>query len=48
VFNVIISDNFLFSIRVYRFHDCKHGIEEQRMQLGGTVQMMQIEYFACK
>jgi hypothetical protein len=34
VFGVTIGDNFLFAIIVKRFYDCKHVVEEQRMQLG--------------
>jgi hypothetical protein len=36
VFSVIVGDNFLFAIEVERFCDCKHVVEEQRMQLGST------------
>jgi hypothetical protein len=36
VFGVTIGDNFLFSIRVKRFYDYKHEVEEQRMQLRST------------
>jgi hypothetical protein len=36
VFSVTIGDNFLFTIVVKRFYDCKHVIEEQRMQLTST------------
>jgi hypothetical protein len=36
VFGVTIGDNFLFAIGVERFYDCKHLVEEQRMQLGST------------
>ncbi len=36
VFGLIIGDNFLFAIVVERFYNCKHVVEEQRMQLGST------------
>ncbi len=36
VLGLIIGDNFLFAIVVERFYDCKHAIEEERMQLGST------------
>jgi hypothetical protein len=36
VFGVTIGDNFLFSIRVKRFYNYKHEVEEQRMQLRST------------
>jgi hypothetical protein len=36
VFGLTIGDNFLFAIVVERFYNCKHMVEEQRMQLGST------------
>jgi hypothetical protein len=36
VFSVTFGDNFLFTIVVERFYDCKHATEEQRTQLGST------------
>jgi hypothetical protein len=36
VFGVTIGDKFLFAIGVERFYNCKHTVEEQRMQLGST------------
>jgi hypothetical protein len=36
VFGVTIGDNFLFSIVAKRFYNCKHMVEEKRMQLGNT------------
>jgi hypothetical protein len=36
LFGVTIGDNFLLAIIVKRFYDCKHVVEEQRMQLGST------------
>ncbi len=34
VFSVTVGDNFLFAIGVKSFYDCKHAVEEQRMQMG--------------
>jgi len=36
VFGLTIGDNFIFAIIVERFYNCKHMIEEERMQLKGT------------
>ncbi len=36
VFGVIIGEIFLFAIGVERFYNCKHVVEEQRLQLGST------------
>ncbi len=36
VFGVIVGDNFLFTIGVERFYNCKHSVEEHKMQLGNT------------
>jgi hypothetical protein len=36
VFPLIIGTNFLFAIIIERFYDCKHEIEEERMQLRST------------
>jgi hypothetical protein len=33
VFGVTIGVNFLFSIVIKRFNDCKHMVEEEMMQL---------------
>jgi hypothetical protein len=36
VFLLIIGANYLFAIIIERFYDCKHEIEEERMQLRST------------
>jgi hypothetical protein len=34
VFGVTIGEVFLFAIGVERFYNCKHVVEDQRLQLG--------------
>jgi hypothetical protein len=36
VFSVTIGEIFLFAIGVERFYNCKHAVEELRLQLGST------------
>jgi hypothetical protein len=34
VFSVTFGENFLFAIGVERFYNCKHAVEEHKLQLG--------------
>jgi hypothetical protein len=36
VFGLTFGDKYFFAIVVERFYDCKHVVEEERMQLGST------------
>jgi len=49
VFGVTIDVNFLFAIVIERFNNCKHVVEEERMQLRSTSgKNCKLKYSSCK